>query len=50
MHYILKTIKKGTPEIFFTPFSEPIPSSNERDMAFFPTILIIDEFSSNFLA
>ena len=48
MNYSLKTIKKGTPEISLTPFLDPIPSSNERDTVFFPTILIIDEFSSNF--
>ena len=49
-HYILKIIKKGTPEIFFIPFSEPIPSSKERETVSFPTMLIIVEFSSSFLA
>ena len=41
MIYILKTIRKGIPSIFLTPFSEPIPRSTDKEIMPLPTILIL---------
>ena len=41
MFYTLKTIRKGTPSISFTPFCEPIPMLTDREIISFPTMLNI---------
>ena len=44
MFYTLKTIRKGTPSISFTPFSEPIPMLTDREIISFPAMLILLHF------
>ena len=50
MFYILKTIKKGTPSISFTPFSEPTPKLTDKEIIFLPAMLIIEDPFKRFSA